>query len=38
MIDTIKKEYVTNEPISQESYSIKEILLRRSLEDNYFNV
>lgn len=38
MIDMIKKEYVTNEPISQESYSIKEILLRRSLEDNYFNV
>jgi hypothetical protein len=38
MIDMIKKEYVTNEPIFQQNYPIKEILLRRSLEDNYFNI
>ena len=38
MIDMMKKEYITNESISSENYKIKEIVLRRSLEDNYFNL
>lgn len=37
-IDMIKKEYITNEPILSENYQIKKIALRRSLEDNYFNI
>lgn len=38
MIDMIKKEYITNESILSENYPLKEIALRRSLEDNYFNI
>lgn len=38
MIDMIKKEHINKEPILSESYPIKQIALRRSLEDNYFNI